>query len=170
MLHCEARRTARRDRDGRYVPLSEQDPKQWSLSLMEEAERHLAEASKHASPGRFQLEAAIQSVHADRARSGRIEWGAIAQFYQRLIRIWPTLGAQTGYAAALGEANRPEQGIAVLDAIDQNAVASYQPYWAVRAHLLQCLGRSAEASDVYDRAIGLAEDPAVREFLLKRRG
>lgn len=170
MLHCEARRAARRDRDGRYVPLSEQDPTLWSLFLIEEAERHLGEASKHGSPGRFQLEAAIQSVHAERARSGRIEWGAIAQFYQQLIRIWPTLGAQTGYAAALAEANRPEHGLVVLDAIDQKAVASYQPYWAVRAHLLQCLGRNAEASAAYDKAIGLAEDPAIREFLLKRRG
>lgn len=170
MLYCEARRAARRDRDGRYVPLSEQDPKQWSLSLIEEAERHLADASKHTSPGRFQLEAAIQSVHSERVRSARIEWGAIAQFYQQLIRIWPTLGAQTGYAAALAEAKRPEQGIAVLDAIDQKTAASYQPYWAVRAHLLQCLGKSTEASDAYERAIGLAEDPAVREFLVKRRG
>ena len=170
MLYCEARRAARRDRDGRYVPLSDQDPKQWSLSLIDEAEHHLADASKHASPGRFQLEAAIQSVHSERVRSGRIEWGAIAQFYQHLIRIWPTLGAQTGYAAALAAAQRPEQGLAVLDAIDQKAAASYQPYWAARAHLLQCLGKSTEASDAYERAIGLAEDPAVREFLLKRRG
>jgi predicted RNA polymerase sigma factor len=170
MLYCEARRAARRDRDGRYVPLSDQDPKQWSLSLIEEAEHHLADASKHASPGRFQLEAAIQSVHSERVRSGRIEWGAIAQFYQHLIRIGPTLGAQTGYAAALAAAQRPEQGLAVLDAIDQKAAASYQPYWAARAHLLQCLGKSTEASDAYERAIGLAEDPAVREFLLKRRG
>ena len=170
MLHCEARRTARRDRDGRYVPLSQQDPNQWSLSLIEEAERLLAEACKHGNPGRFQLQAAIQSVHAERARSGRIEWTAIARFYQQLTSMWPTLGAQTGYAAALAEANSPQQGLAVLDAIDQNAVASYQPYWAVRAHLLQCLQRSAEASDAYDRAIGLAEDAAVREFLLKRRG
>src|SRR5215472_6559217 len=69
-LHCEARRAARRDRDGRYIPLSEQDPKLWSLSLIEEAERHLAEASKRARPARFQLEAAIQSVHAERARTG----------------------------------------------------------------------------------------------------
>src|SRR4029434_7332610 len=77
MLHCEARRAARRDRDGRYVPLSEQDPELWSLSLIEEAERHLSEASKYERPGRFQLEAAIQSVHAERGRSGRIEWSAI---------------------------------------------------------------------------------------------
>jgi predicted RNA polymerase sigma factor len=170
MLHCEARRPARRDRDGRYVPLSEQDPKLWSLPLIEEAERHLAEASKCGHPGRFQLEAAMQSVHAERARSGRIEWSAIVEFYAQLIRISPTIGRRAGYAAALAEANGPEQGLAVLDAIDQDAVSAYQPYWAVRAHLLQRLGRTPEASDAYDRAIGLAEDPAVREFLLQKRG
>ena len=170
MLHCEARRPARRDRDGRYVPLSEQDPKLWSLPLIEEAERHLAEASKGGRPGRFQLEAAIQSVHAERARSGRIEWSAIVEFYAQLIRISPTIGRRAGYAAALAEANGPAQGLAVLDAIDQDAVSAYQPYWAVRAHLLQRLGRTLEAADAYDRAIGLAEDPAVREFLLQKRG
>jgi len=69
MLHCEARRPARKGPDGRYVPLSEQDPKQWSLPLMEEAERHLAEAFERGRSGRFQLEAAIQSVHAERART-----------------------------------------------------------------------------------------------------
>jgi len=73
MLHCEARRPARRGQDGRYVPLSEQDPKQWSLPLMEEAERHLSEAFKLGRSGRFQLEAAIQSVHAGRARTGRTD-------------------------------------------------------------------------------------------------
>ena len=170
MLHCEARRAARRGRDGRYVPLSEQDPKLWSLPLMEDAERHLADASKFGRPGRFQLEAAIQSVHAERGRSGRIEWAAIVGFYEQLNRISPTLGRRTGYAAALAEANRAEQGLAALDAIDKDAVSAYQPYWAVRAHLLQRLGKGPEAQHAYDRAIGLAEDPAVREFLIQKRG
>jgi RNA polymerase sigma-70 factor (ECF subfamily) len=170
MLHCEARRAARRGSDGRYVPLSEQDPKLWSLPLIEEAERYLAEASRYGRPGRFQLEAAIQSVHAERGRSGRIEWNAIVGFYEQLNRISPTLGRRTGYAAALAEANGPEKGLAVLDAIDQDAVFAYQPYWAVRAHLLQLLGKRPEAQHAYDRAIGLAEDPAVREFLIQKRG
>src|SRR6266496_5302678 len=169
MLHCEARRAARRDQDGRYVPLSEQDPKLWSLPLIEEAERYLAEASKSGNLGRFQLEAAIQSVHAERARGGRVEWRAIVQLYVQLIRISPTIGRQTGYAAALAEASGPERGLAVLDALDRDVVSAYQPYWAVRAHLLQRLGRAADASDAYDRAIGLAEDPAIREFLLQKR-
>jgi predicted RNA polymerase sigma factor len=170
MLHCEARRPARRGPDGRYIPLSEQDPRQWSLPFMEEAERYLAEASSRGRTGRFQLEAAIQSVHAERARTGRTEWVAIMLFYEQLVRISPTLGTRTGYAAAVGEANGPEAGLAVLDGIDSDAVPAYQPYWAVRAHLLQRLGKTSEAVDAFDRAIGLAEDPAVRRFLLQRRG
>src|SRR4029077_10633188 len=91
MLHCEARRSARRGPDGRYVPLSDQNPKQWSLPLIEEAERHLAEAFKLDHAGRFQLEAAIQSVHAERAGSGRTDWAAIMLFYEQLLRISPAL-------------------------------------------------------------------------------
>jgi predicted RNA polymerase sigma factor len=169
MLHCEARRPARRGPDGRYIPLSEQNPKQWSLPLLEEAERHLAEASKQGRVGRFQLEAAIQSVHAERARGGRTDWVAIALFYERLIRISRALGTRVGYAAAVAEANGPEAGLAALGSVDQDGVSDYQPYWAVRAHLLQRVGRIGEAVEAYDRAIGLAEDPAVREFLLQKR-
>jgi predicted RNA polymerase sigma factor len=170
MLHCEARRPARRGPDGRYIPLSAQDTQQWSLPLIDEAERHLAAASSRNCVGRFQLEAAIQSVHAERARSGRTEWAATVLFYEQLIRISPTLGARIGYAAAVGEANGPQAGLAALDRIDRDATSSYQPYWAVRAHLLQRLGDTSEAADAFDRAIGLAEDPAVRQFLLQRRG
>jgi predicted RNA polymerase sigma factor len=170
MLYCESRRAARRDTKGRYIPLSEQDPKQWSLPLIQEAERHLAEAFHHGRLGRFQFEAAIQSVHAERARTGRTEWPAVARFYEQLVRIFPAVGTRTGYAAAIAEANGPEAGLELLDNIEAGAVSGYQPYWAVRAHLLQRLGRAHEAEGAYDRAIGLAEDPAVREFLLQRRG
>ena len=170
MLHCEARRAARRGPDGRYIPLSEQDTQQWSLQLIDEAERHLAQASSRIRPGRFQLEAAIQSVHAERVRSGRTEWTATVLFYEQLIRISPTLGARIGYAAALGEANGPQAGLEALDRIGRDAASGYQPYWAVRAHLLQRLDKTSEATDAFDRAIGLAEDPAVKQFLLERRG
>jgi RNA polymerase sigma-70 factor (ECF subfamily) len=169
MLHCKARQASRRGPKGQYVPLSEQDPKQWSTPLIAEAERHLADAAKYGRSGRFQLEAAIQSVHAERAHSGRIEWAAIAKFYEQLIRISPTLGTRTGYAAAVAEVKGPKAGLAVLDAIELDIVSRYQPYWAVRAHLLQEIGRTSESLEAYDRAIGLAEDPAVRQFLLQKR-
>ncbi len=170
MLHCEVRRAARRAPDGRYVPLSEQDCQKWSRPLMEEAERHLGEASSRGCTGRVQLEAAIQSVHAERARSGKIQWNAIMMFYEELIRISPTLGTRTGYAAAVAEAKGAEAALAALNAIAPDDVSAYQPYWAVRAHVLQQLRKIPEALDAFDRAIGLTEDPAVRQFLLQRRG
>ena len=70
MLHCEARRGARRDARGRYVPLTAQDVTLWTTSMIEEAEATLAAAARAKRPGRFQLEAAIQSVHARRAVTG----------------------------------------------------------------------------------------------------
>ena len=170
MLHCEVRRAARRAPDGRYVPLSEQDCQKWSRTLMEEAERHLGEASSRGCTGRFQLEAAIQSGHAERARGGKIQWNAIMMFYEELIRISPTLGTRTGYAAAVVEAKGAEAALAALNAIAPDDVSAYQPYWAVRAHVLQQLRKIPEALDAFDRAIGLTEDPAVRQFLLQRRG
>jgi RNA polymerase sigma-70 factor (ECF subfamily) len=108
-------------------------------------------------------------VHVDRARTGRTDWAAIVVFYDRLVRVAPTLGARVAQAAAVAEASGPAGGLARLDALDTPAVATYQPYWAVRAHLLRLLDRVSEATAAYDRAIGLTEDPAVRRFLLDRR-
>jgi RNA polymerase sigma-70 factor (ECF subfamily) len=167
MLHCEARRPARRSADGRFVPLSEQDPGKWLRPLIDEAEQELAASARRASLGRFQLEAAIQSVHAERAHSGRTEWAVIATFYDQLVRLAPSLGATVARAAAYAEARGPEAGLALLDEIDGRSALSYQPYWAVRAHLLQALERPAV--EAFDRAIGLSEDQAVRTFLLARR-
>jgi RNA polymerase sigma-70 factor (ECF subfamily) len=85
------------------------------------------------------------------------------------MQMSPTLGISVGYAAAVAEADGPEAGLAILDPIASEAVSHYQPYWAVRAHLLQALGKLDQASKAYDRAVGLAEDPAIREFLLRRK-
>jgi len=168
-LFCEARQAARRTPGGTYVPLSEQDPAVWSPAAIREAEAELRAAAGAGRIGRFQLEAAIQSVHCDRAQSGRTDWQAIVAFYAQLVRLAPTLGVRVGQAAAVAEARGAEAGLAMLDALDGPAVAAYQPYWAVRAHLLQRLGRRAQAALAFDRAIGLTKSDAVRNFLLARR-
>jgi RNA polymerase sigma-70 factor (ECF subfamily) len=169
MLHCEARRAARRGPDGEYVPLSEQDIALWSSSLINEAELALSAAATQNTPGRFQLEAAIQSVHAHRAVTGRTDWEAIALLYEGLVGDTPTLGALVGRAAALGNARGATAGLAALEAIAPAAVAAYQPYWAVRAHLLAEAGHADAAGEAYARAGGLSEVPEVRAFLLSRR-
>jgi len=170
MLHCEARRPARRSSDGAFVPLSEQDPRHWIGALIDEAERELAAAAALHRPGRFQLEAAIQSAHADRRNGRRTDWAAIALLYEGLVRLSPTLGARVGRAAAVAEANGAVAGLELLDAIDAAAASSYQPYWAVRAHLSAATGRGAAARAAFDRAIARSDDPAIRAFLASRRG
>jgi predicted RNA polymerase sigma factor len=165
MLYCEARRDARRTATGGYVPLSEQDAARWSWPMIEEAERLLAAAEQAACIGRFQLEAAIQSVHARRGASGRTDWEAIALLYEGLVRQAPTIGALVGRAAAVAEARGAATGWALLEAVPNAAIQSYQPYWALAAHLLERLQRRAEAAAAYSRAIGLCQDPAMREFL-----
>jgi len=165
MLHCEARRPARREENGRYVPLDRQDTGLWSTRMIGEAEDLLSTAARAGRPGHFQLEAAIQSAHARRSATGRTDWEAIALLYEGLLLCAPTTGARVGHAAALANVRGAELGLRALEAIRPEQIASYQPYWALRAHLLKQVGRADDAADAYARAIGLAEDAAVREFL-----
>src|SRR5262249_22620712 len=125
-------------------------------------------AARAGAPGRFQLEAAIQSAHAQRARTGATDWEAIALLYEGLLHCAPTVGASVAAAAALAEARGAEAGPGALPTLVPDAVAAYQPYWALRAQLLKKLGRAEQARDAYDRAIGLSEEAAVREFLMDR--
>jgi RNA polymerase sigma-70 factor (ECF subfamily) len=168
MLHCEARREARRAADGAYVPLSDQDPSRWSQPMLAEAEAALAAAARLGRIGRFQLEAAIQSAHAQRGQGGAVDWPGIALLYEGLVRLAPTTGALVGRAAAVAEAHGASEGWALLEAMPAEAVAAYQPYWALHAHLLARLGRDEAARLAYARAIGLCEDVAMRAFLAAR--
>lgn len=168
MLYCESRREARRTVMGNYVPLSEQDMARWSKPMIEEAERSLGTAAQARYIGRFQLEAAIQSVHAQRVQTGRTDWEAIALLYEGLVQLAPTIGALVGRAAAVAEARGGAAGWSLLEAIPTEAIKSYQPYWALAAHLLKCMRRSEEANAAYSRAIGLCEDPAMRAFLTRQ--
>lgn len=170
LLHCEARRPASRDATGAFVPLSEQDPARWNRDLREEAEERLGRAHGDGPPGRFRLEAAIQSVHAERARTGAVNGEALRVLYACLVHLAPTVGAHVG-RAAVELAHGGEEGAAaalrILDGLGDR-VTSYQPHWAVRTRALRAIGRSEEAREALDRAIGLCTDAAVREHLTRQ--
>ncbi|MEO8922732.1 MAG: DUF6596 domain-containing protein [Caldimonas sp.] len=165
MLHCEARRDARRDAAGHYVPLSEQDTTCWSRPMIDEAEQLLFAAAGAGRVGRFQLEAAIQSAHAQRAAIGATNWQAVALLYEGLVRMAPTIGALVGRSAAVGEAAGAEAGWTLLEELPADAVKSYQPHWALAGHLLARMQRIQAAKAAYERAIGLCEDSSMRDYL-----
>ena len=168
MLHCEARREARYASDGDFVPLDRQDTALWSQSMIDEAETHLHSAAGFKRMGRYQLEAAIQSVHASRAKTTHIDWKEIALLYEGLVRIAPRIGSLVGRAVAIAQAGEPLTGFSALEQIPSKQTADYQPYWASRGHLLRLLNRNDEAVEAFNRAASLTDDPAMREYLLKR--
>ncbi len=168
MLHCEARRDARRTVQGAYIPLSEQDVACWAWPQIEAAEKLLHAAQRSSQAGRFQLEAAIQSAHARRAVAGTTDWESVSALYDGLVKLAPTIGAQVARAAAIGEAQGAAEGWAALVALPAETIHSYQPYWALAAHLLKRLQRAPEARAAYERALGLCADRAMREFLARQ--
>ena len=170
MLHAQARRSARRDAQGGYVPLAEQDPALWDTPLIDTAEALLLRASTLGSTGRYQLEAAVQSAHVIRRRTGRADWAAIAQLYDALAALTGSPVVAINRAVAIAETRGAAEGLAALDALAGDArLADYQPYWAARAGLLARCGAAEAADHAYALAIGLEADPAVRRFLQERR-
>jgi RNA polymerase sigma-70 factor (ECF subfamily) len=170
MLYAEARRAARRDAAGEYVPLAEQDPAIWDGSMITRAEEALRQASTMGMVGRFQLEAAVQSAHVVRRLTGRVDWDAIEQLYAALALMTGSPVVKINQAIAVAHTHGAGSGLALLDRVaDDRRVAEYQPYWAARAELLERAGEGDAARLAYQQAIGLEPDPAVRRFLIRKR-
>jgi RNA polymerase sigma-70 factor (ECF subfamily) len=168
ILYCEARRATRRAPDGAYVPLAEQDRARWDGAMVAEAERVLTAAAALGRPGRFQTEAAIQSVQVQAPRGQAGHPQALAALYDFLVTRWPSLGAEVSRAVVHGAAHGPARGLLILDALPPDRVAGYQPFWAARLDLCLRAGDGAGAQAARAQAIALTEDVAVRDWLSGR--
>lgn len=170
MLHLEARRQARRNACGDYVPLAEQDRELWDCRMIERAEALLLRASAQSRMGRFQMEAAIQSAHVERCRTGQSNWPAVLRLYDELLAMTGSPVVAVNRALVLAEVDGAAAALAaMLTAADEPRLTAYQPYWAARADLLARAGAIGEARHAFDVAIGLAGDEAARRFLEQRR-
>ena len=187
-----ARAPARADARGQFVPLADQDPALWDQRLINRAHEHLRAAHARGQLGRFQLEAAIQAVHCARGHGVKdlaagkpgtgeddgagpddtTDWPALLTLHRILHAVAPSLGSGVALAAVIAEADGPAAGLAALDALlaesGQHA-RLFQPARAVRAHLLDRLGRGQEAAAAYESAISLTHDAAERRYLEHRR-
>lgn len=166
MLYAESRRFARRDADGAYVPLEQQDTTLWDNSQIASAEALLRDASRSGPTGRYQLEAAIQSAHMARRVTGAANWPTIVKLYDHLLAITDSPVIVLNRAVALAEVDGPNAALSsVAPLAADKRMLGYQPYWAARGHLFARIGRVAEAIEALTIAIGLTTDEAVRVYL-----
>jgi RNA polymerase sigma-70 factor (ECF subfamily) len=170
MLHAEARRRARRNPEGEFVPLGQQDPALWDSRMILEAEALLRRASALGSIGRYQLEGALQSAHVYRCHTGNANWSDVVQLYDALFALAGSPVVAVNRALAIAEMHGAEVALETLQEVGSDArLAEYQPYWAARAELLTRTGKHDDARRAYEIAIGLERDPAVRRFLQRRQ-
>jgi RNA polymerase sigma-70 factor (ECF subfamily) len=165
MLLVDARRAARVTAEGGLVPLFEQDRGRWDRGLVAEGQAIVRHCLTRSQPGPYQIQAAINAVHADAPTAVETDWRQILQLYDQLLAIAPTPVAALNRAVALAEVDGPAGGLAAMEHLDLD---SYYLYHAIRADFLRRLGRPAEAADAYRAALARSENAAEREHLRRR--
>ncbi len=169
MLLHHSRAAARRDDDGRPVPLAEQDRSRWDRVLIAEGTRVLDDALARREPGPYQMQAAIAALHAQSASAGEADWPQIALLYGALARLDPSPVVQVNRAVAVGMADGPLAGLAVLEPVlASGSLDGYSPLHAAHADLLEKAGYPERARGAWRRAAETSASPALRQELLRR--
>ena len=169
MLYCSARRGARRDTSGRFVPLDQQDARLWDRTQIIEAEGLLTTAARAGRFGRYQCEAAIQSVHVQRPITGRLNLTVLRMLYDLLVAHSDSIGARLGRAIVLAELGEVQAAQTSLDALPADRVTKHAPWWVAQSRVALLAGRVDKAADALNSAISLTDDPAIRAFLVEER-
>jgi RNA polymerase sigma-70 factor (ECF subfamily) len=162
LLLTESRRSLRTRPDGSLVLLGEQDRTRWDRALIAEGQAILRRCLRRNQPGAYQLQAAINAVHADATTVEQTDWLQIVALYDHLLAVAPTPVVALNRAIAVGEVHGPAAALALVDELDLD---TYYPYHATRADLLRRLGRHREAAAAYQRAAAMAPTDAERDFL-----
>jgi RNA polymerase sigma-70 factor (ECF subfamily) len=162
LLLTESRRPSRLRPDGSLVLLGEQDRGCWDRALVEEGQAIVRRCLRRNQPGPYQLQAAINAVHADAATLEQTDWSQIVALYDQLLALAPTKVVRLNRAIAIGELQGPAAALALVDEL---GLDNYHPFHATRADLLRRLGRNSEATAAYERAAALAPTDAERDFL-----
>jgi RNA polymerase sigma-70 factor (ECF subfamily) len=162
LLLSESRRGARIRPDGSLALLGEQDRGQWDRAMIDEGLALVRGCLRRDQPGAYQLQAAINAVHADAATFEQTDWSQIVALYDQLLEVAATRMVALDRAIAIGELHGPAPALALVDGLD---LENYCAYHATRADLLRRLGRTSEAAAAYERAAAIAPTDAERDFL-----
>jgi RNA polymerase sigma-70 factor, ECF subfamily len=165
MLLVASRRPARLTAEGGLVLLADQDRGLWNRDRIAEGQALVRECLRRNRPGEYQIQAAINAVHADATTADDTDWWQILQLYNQLLAIEPSPIVALNRAVAVAEVEGADAGLAVLDGLE---LEDYHLYHSVRAELLRRLGRQEEASTAYQAAIARTNNVTERQFLQRR--
>ena len=165
-LMIGARRPARLVGAGPPVLLPDQDRSRWSTAMIEQGQQQLDRALRLDRPGPYQIEAAIQALHNEAPTATATDWRQIAALYRRLAEWRPTPVVALNHAVAVGGAEGPAAGLALMDRADlRERLADYPHYHAAVADFLRRLGRADDAAAAYRSALALTANGSDRQFL-----
>lgn len=169
MLLHDARRSARVDENGSYVPLEAQNRSRWDRDRIREGLQALERGLRFGSPGQYQLQAAITALHIRAADAATADWAQIAELYEALGRLNPSPVVELNHATAVGFAYGASAGLELLEPLlSDPAFERYQPLHATHAELLRRAGDLTSAVRAYERAIALSANGVERAELERR--
>jgi len=165
MLLTESRRRARTTPDGDLVLLADQDRARWDRALIEEGQGIVRGCLRRNLPGPYQIQAAINAVHSDAPIAAATDWGQIRQLYDQLLALNPTPVVALNRAVAVAETDGPEAALALVEALELDG---FHLFHAIRADLLNRLGRKEDAATAYAAAIERSRNTAERALLERK--
>jgi RNA polymerase sigma-70 factor (ECF subfamily) len=165
MLLTQARRGARTTADGALVPLADQDRSRWDHELIREGHALVRACLRRDQPGPYQIQAAINAVHTDAATAEATDWDQVVRLYDQLLAFDPSPVVALHRAVAVAETDGPAVALALVDRLDLDA---YYLLHAVRAELLDRLGRRREAGAAYAAALERTGNQRERDHLARR--
>jgi RNA polymerase sigma-70 factor (ECF subfamily) len=166
MLLIDSRRTARLTSDGELVPLPEQDRAAWDDGLIAEGQEIVGRCLRIGRPGPYQIQAAINAVHADATSAEATDWRQVVALYDQLLGIAPSAIVSLNRAVAVAEVDGPVNGLVLVEALE---LPDYYLWHAIRADLLARAGRRVEADAAYRAAIERTDNAAERRHLERKR-
>lgn len=171
LMEIQASRLAARvGPGGQFVPLTEQNRARWDQLLIRRGLNALSRAEAlGGAGGPYALQAALAACHARARRAEDTDWRRIAGLYDRLGQIMPSPVVELNRAVAHSMAFGPEAGLALVDAIaEEAALRNYAPLPAARGDFLLRAGRKAEAKGAFEAAAALSANERERDWLLVR--
>jgi RNA polymerase sigma-70 factor (ECF subfamily) len=165
MLLTDSRRETRTSTNGALSLLADQDRDRWDQHLIREGQSIVRHCLRINQPGPYQIQAAINAVHADARHTEATDWAQIVQLYDQLVACDPSPVVGLHRAVAVAETDGPETALALVDQLD---LGQYHLFHAIRADLLNRLGRDHEAQLAYEAAMQRTTNQAERDHLYHR--